>query len=230
MEEKRSVKGTPAPMIIGLSGGAGTGKDTVADILVEQHGFYKIAFADEIKRICQKLFQFTDEQLWGPSSERNKPDPRYPVGGDLTKQVAQGLKIPTEFAAECLTPRHALQTLGDWGRAKYKDVWVRLAMKEALRLYKSEIHPGTGSWLAGVVIPDCRFKDELDAVWGVEGKLVRVKSTFPTQQLLLPLAEHVSETEQLEVQDEDFDYVLCNEGDLSALEKAVGTMMSELVI
>jgi hypothetical protein len=57
-----------------------------------------------------------------------------------------------------------------------------------------------------------------------------VKSTFPTQQLLLPLAEHVTETEQLEVQDEDFDYVLTNEGDLGSLGEAVGTMMAELVI
>jgi hypothetical protein len=251
--KQSSTKDIPAPVIIGLSGGAGTGKDTVANILVEQHGFYKIAFADEIKRICQKLFQFTDEQLWGPSELRNKPDRRYRREGPehpRFEQFPDGsgkcevCRWDTDFKEEVicsgqphesnesryLTPRHALQTLGDWGRAQYKNVWVRLVMKETLRLHKVGLDPGTGRWLAGVVIPDCRFKDELDAVWGAEGKLVRVKSTFPTQQLLLPLAEHVTETEQLEVQDEDFDYVLTNEGDLGSLGEAVGTMMAELVI
>ena len=33
-------------MIIGLTGAAGNGKDNVADILVEEHRFQRIAFAD----------------------------------------------------------------------------------------------------------------------------------------------------------------------------------------
>jgi hypothetical protein len=64
-------------MIVGLCGQAGAGKDTVADFLVKNHGFVKVALADPLKRICRDVFAFTDEQLWGPSSERNKPDERY---------------------------------------------------------------------------------------------------------------------------------------------------------
>ena len=36
-------------MIIGICGLIGSGKGTVADILVEYHGFQKISFADKLK-------------------------------------------------------------------------------------------------------------------------------------------------------------------------------------
>lgn len=64
-------------MIIGLCGQAGAGKDTVADFLVKNHGFVKVALADSLKRICREVFDFSDKQLWGPSEERNKVDVRY---------------------------------------------------------------------------------------------------------------------------------------------------------
>ena len=36
-------------MIIGVVGFIGSGKGTVADILVEKHGFVKLSFADAVK-------------------------------------------------------------------------------------------------------------------------------------------------------------------------------------
>jgi hypothetical protein len=56
---------------------AGSGKDTVADIICEQTDGIKMALADPLKEFCQKVFLFSDEQLWGPSGCRNAPDPRY---------------------------------------------------------------------------------------------------------------------------------------------------------
>lgn len=67
-------------MIIGLSGLAGSGKDFVSDILVERYNFVKIAFADPLKRICKEIFDFSDDQLWGPSEKRNESDKRYFTG------------------------------------------------------------------------------------------------------------------------------------------------------
>jgi hypothetical protein len=61
----------------GSKGSAGAGKDLVSDHLVVKHGFVKVALADEIKRIAMRLWDFTEQQLWGESSERNKPDERY---------------------------------------------------------------------------------------------------------------------------------------------------------
>lgn len=106
--------------LIGLTGRAGSGKDTIADILVSRHGFKKIALADPMKRFCREIFGFTDEQLWGPSEKRNEPDPRW----------------------DGLTPRKALQMLGtEWGRAMHPDVWVRRLIVEWSRLGDSVVVP-----------------------------------------------------------------------------------------
>lgn len=42
-------------MIIGLTGYAQSGKDTVANILVEKYGFRRLAFADKIREILYEL-------------------------------------------------------------------------------------------------------------------------------------------------------------------------------
>lgn len=97
-------------MIVGISGVAGSGKDTVANILVERFKFVKVSLADPLKRICRDVFDFTDEQLWGPSECRNAPDARW----------------------NGLTPRYALQQLGtEWGRRMHPDVWVRYMIRTA---------------------------------------------------------------------------------------------------
>ena len=98
-------------MIIGLSGLAGSGKTTVANMLVKNHVFEAISLADPMKRFCKEMFGFSDEQLYGPSSARNAIDPRYGK-----------------------SPRVALQHLGtEWGRAFHENVWVDYAMREAGR-------------------------------------------------------------------------------------------------
>lgn len=74
--------------IVGLSGVAGCGKSFIANLL-ENEGFVPIAFADPIKRIVQDIFDFSYDQLWGPSEERNKPDTRYwrlPVPKEILDQ------------------------------------------------------------------------------------------------------------------------------------------------
>lgn len=63
--------------ILGITGQTRSGKDTVADHLVEKHGYVKISLADPIKRFGREVFGFTDTQLWGPSENRNAVDTRY---------------------------------------------------------------------------------------------------------------------------------------------------------
>jgi dephospho-CoA kinase len=60
--------------IVGLSGHAGSGKDTVARFLREDHGARCIALADLLKVFCKEIFGFSEEQLWGPSEMRNAVD------------------------------------------------------------------------------------------------------------------------------------------------------------
>jgi hypothetical protein len=133
-------------VILGLSGDAGAGKDTVADALVAHHGFVKIALADPLKRFLMATFDFSKETLWGPSKLRAIPDKRFPR--EHGPWVSEGLPVhcaccgyvrnSDEAPPSCyLTPRYALQSLGTgWGRKCYLDVWVDLALRDVERLLR----------------------------------------------------------------------------------------------
>ncbi len=139
--------------IVGISGYANSGKDTVANFLRDDLGFQSLALADPLKRICRDVFDFTDEQLWGPSGNRNAPDTRYPrphtwlnpdAGFEATcaccgqtttyRSIEDDVRVEnTEDLEPCyLTPRFALQLLGtEWGRTCSPDTWVNLAIRTA---------------------------------------------------------------------------------------------------
>lgn len=51
-------------MIIGLAGKLESGKDTIADYLVKEYGYTKMAFADNLKHMCMKVFDLTCEQCY----------------------------------------------------------------------------------------------------------------------------------------------------------------------
>ena len=147
-------------MIVGICGRAGSGKDTVVDILVRDHGFVKIAIADPLKRVLKDVFDFSDEQLWGPSKLRDAPDPRYPRTVEARAFIARAAAkagaalwpagwlaaIETEFGEGAvyhfLTPRRAAQRLGtEFGRECFADVWIDKTLQIAGRLLD-----GSGWW------------------------------------------------------------------------------------
>jgi dephospho-CoA kinase len=57
-------------MIIGLIGNKRTGKDTVADYLVKNYNFKKYAFADQIKKVANTIFGWSDIQLNGDNKDQ----------------------------------------------------------------------------------------------------------------------------------------------------------------
>jgi len=202
-------------MIIGIAGNAGSGKDTVADHLVKNHGFVKVSLADPLKRIVRDVFAFTDEQLWGASEKRNEPDRRYPrtyavavpEGSDYVLLREDGtVKPKAEWPVlEYLTPRHALQQLGtEWGRSCYPDIWVNYALRVANKLlypgrhrysYTQQlgVHHHVSHEPKGVVIPDVRFKNEVDAINAAFGNVWKI--TRPIPRLEGAAGQHQSETE-----------------------------------
>lgn len=77
---------TMLPRIVALCGARRTGKDTVASYLVEHHGYEHVKITAPLKRVCQTLFHFTEDQLETDSKEL--PDPRW---GISPRQVMQFL-------------------------------------------------------------------------------------------------------------------------------------------
>lgn len=123
-------------LIIGLMGSARSGKDTIADYLVSNYGFQKIAFADSLKEACRNIFGFSFDQLHG-----NKKEEIDPFWGKSAREV--------------------LQFVGtDLFRRQFDDrIWVKsVGIKIARTKYDK------------IVISDCRFKNEKEAVelWGGE--------------------------------------------------------------
>ena len=62
--------------IVAISGQLNAGKDVVADCFVWE-GYTKIALADPMKRLAYDVFDFSEDQLWGPSNSRNEVDYRF---------------------------------------------------------------------------------------------------------------------------------------------------------
>lgn len=92
-------------MIIGISGKARHGKDTLAEFFVK-FGCKRISYADALKAAAREVFGFTEAQLYGEDKE--KPDPFW-----------------------VLTPRDVLQRMGTEAmrRTFGDDVWVRAAFR-----------------------------------------------------------------------------------------------------
>ena len=56
-------------MIIGICGLMGSGKDTIADHLIQEHQFKKISFADKLKESVATMFDWDRTMLDGQTDE-----------------------------------------------------------------------------------------------------------------------------------------------------------------
>lgn len=132
--------------IIGITGRARTGKDTLAGFLVENHGFAKITLAGPIRRFVGELTGLTEAELTdGPLKEA----PLAWLGG--------------------VSPRRMMQTLGtEWGRNTIADeLWLLVAQRQ--------IEQAKRDGKAGVVISDVRFDNEAQFVKALGGRIVRLQ-------------------------------------------------------
>ncbi len=140
-------------MIIGICGFIGSGKDTVADYLVNFHEFRRESFASTLKDAVSAVFGWDRTLLEGRTKEarewREQVDPWW----------AKRLDMPT------LTPRWVLQY---WGtevcrKAFHDDIWIA-SLENKLRTSKDS-----------VVISDCRFPNEIQSIRDAGGKIIWVQ-------------------------------------------------------
>lgn len=139
-------------MIVGIVGLIGSGKDTIADYLVNFHGYRRDSFANTLKDAVSAIFNWDRDLLEG----------RTTMARQWREQVdewwAQRLGIPN------LTPRYVLQ---QWGtevvrKSFHDDTWIA-SLENKLRNSKDDS-----------VITDCRFPNEINMIKGLGGKVLRV--------------------------------------------------------
>jgi len=140
--------------IIGLIGFIGSGKDTAADYLVEQHNFTRLSFAGTLKDAVAAVFGWDRELLEG------KTDEARTWRECVDEWWANRLRMPQ------LTPRWVLQ---QWGtevcrRNFHDDIWIA-SVEHKLAAIEDDI-----------VISDCRFPNEIIAIHkqgGIVGRVMR---------------------------------------------------------
>jgi hypothetical protein len=139
-------------MIIGICGFIGSGKDTIADYLVNLHHFRRESFANTLKDAVSAVFGWDRTLLEGRTKQarewREQVDPWW----------AERLDIPH------LTPRWILQNWGTEVCRKnfHDDIWIA-SLENKLRSSTDDI-----------VISDCRFPNEIAAIKAAGGRVVRV--------------------------------------------------------
>ena len=139
-------------MIIGVCGFIGSGKDTVADYLVNLHHFRRESFANTLKDAVSAVFGWDRMMLEGRTKQAR----------EWREQVdawwAHRLGIPH------LTPRWILQNWGTEVCRKnfHDDIWIA-SLENRLRTSTDDI-----------VISDCRFPNEIAAIKKAGGRVVRV--------------------------------------------------------
>lgn len=139
-------------MIVGVCGFIGSGKDTLADYLVNTHEFRRESFANTLKDAVAAVFGWDRTMLEGRTHQsrvwREQVDEWW----------ADRLNMPD------LTPRWILQW---WGtevcrRGFHDDIWIA-SLENKLRNSNDDI-----------VISDCRFPNEIKAIRNAGGIVVRV--------------------------------------------------------
>tara|TARA_B100001057_G_C22815400_1_gene937179 strand:- start:171 stop:806 length:636 start_codon:yes stop_codon:yes gene_type:complete len=185
-------------MLIGIVGLIGSGKGTVSDRLVEQHGYIKDSFAKSLKDAVAAMFNWDRAMLEGDTTSsrywREQPDPFW-----------------SEKLGKPVTPRWVLQHFGTevMRGQMYDGIWLDSCMGR----YKGQ----------NTVIADTRFINEIKTIKAHGGIIVCVKrGELPTKKEMQEKGIHQSEWDWLEY---DYDIVLENSGTIEDLHSKVDDLI-----
>lgn len=144
----RGGKLVPRVRVIGLSGVARSGKDTVADYICDTYGYKKMSFADPIREALYKL------------------NPDVTVNGLAGSKLRTAVDVFGWEDCKDKVPqvRPLLQNLGtEVGRNMFgENFWVSKAL--------NSVEDGTS-----VVFADVRFPNEANAIRALNGLVIRIE-------------------------------------------------------
>jgi Domain of unknown function (DUF4406) len=167
-------------LVLGLTGYARVGKDTIAQQFVENQGFERHGFADALKNILYALNPIvsfygdvlSEAELRGGSCRQRIQELVDPHLNLWSNEEVGGW----EYAKTHPEVRQLLQRLGtEGGRvALGADVWVKALFSQPTA--------------ARVVVPDVRFENEAAAIRARGGKVIRIN-----REGIGPVNDHVSD-------------------------------------
>jgi hypothetical protein len=188
-------------MLIGIySPAAGSGKSTIADYLIAQHGFTRLGLAEPLKDMIRMLLE---NYGYNPA--------------DAYHMTHVNKHAPLPEIDPRIDARHLLRTLGtEWGRTcVHPDIWLRCWSARYLKL--------RARGLNNVVVDDMRFLNEATHIDRYGGQLWCVNRPGTERG-----TTHASEG-GLDDLDSDpflsFTQVLHNDGTLADLYSALDTIL-----
>lgn len=130
-------------MIIGITGAIGSGKDTIADYLIANHGFTRLSFAGKVKDVAHVVFGWDRELIEG-----------------RTKESRAWREVEDPFWG--LSPRTALQRIGTemFRDQIHPETWIKAVQKQIQAAPEKNY-----------VITDCRFENEVQAIIDLGGQI-----------------------------------------------------------
>lgn len=211
-------------MIIGICGLIGSGKGTVADILIESHGFQKLSFADALKDGVAAMFEWPRHLLEGDTKEsrewREKEDPFW-----------------SQEMEKSISPRLVLQLVGTEAMRLgfFNGVWVSIVKQKLIN------NPNT-NW----VLPDTRFPNEIEMLHSIGAKVWRVRrgpdpewydlAKAANDPMFLHAPEAHDEMEKIGVHHSEwawigskFDAVILNDSSIDELKNLVDIILGKTV-
>lgn len=149
----------PYPLVIGLTGAKGSGKDTACRIIMDEYAIeghpapIRVAFADKMKDFALRLDPLMDTIV------------EYGVYRTLNEIVTT---IGWEGAKQLPAVRKFIQRLGtEAGRATFgEDFWVEQVAND-VATYLDSGHP--------VIFTDVRFPNEIEYVMSLGGEIWRIE-------------------------------------------------------
>jgi hypothetical protein len=174
-------------IIIGLVGFAGSGKDTIGHYLINNYNFKKLSFANTLKDVVSSIYGWNRDLLEGITDESR-----------LFRETIDPFWN--------ITPRQALIDIGtNLFRNHFdKNIWVKSLIKQIQNMPSN----------SKLVITDCRFINEIQALKELKSKIVYVNRITP--EIL-----NDSEKELIKINSNMFDYILNNDKDINHLENQI---------
>ena len=180
--------------VVGLTGYAQTGKDTVGQILVSHRGYTRFSFADNVREAVLRLNPLIPDPWTNPNYGM------YETASVPLKYVVD--RVGYEVAKQTIPEvRRLLQVMGtEVGREMFgQDSWIEMVGRQ-VRATEND-----------VVITDVRFQNEADYVRSLGGIVLRVERPGTG-----PVNDHVSDRIEFQA-----DGTIHNTGSLQVLTKVV---------
>lgn len=191
-------------MIIAITGKKGSGKDTLADIMVNDYQFVKYRFADDIKLIAKILFDFDDEQLYG--NKKDKLDKNWNI---YPREFYQ--KFGTDYIQQ-IFPKHFPNLFNN---IEKREFWL----KKFKIWYQKKLNENKVFF---VVISDLRFIHEYNFLKEMNAYIIKIERDNISNTNNI---NHISETELDNFTDDKFNYIIKNNSSIYNLKNIVKTIL-----